>query len=163
MVRPAHRYRPLVAGELQRFSRIAAFEGLCAKMTAPLIVRLGDRRYEVNRPWAASEAQYKAGSRPSDVATDSADHLYVLNRFDRYVEPNGKPVIAVYDPTGKPARALDLPEVADGHGISIGPADEIVVVDRDRHVVRILRNDGTPKLTLGCCDGPQQPFSHPTA
>jgi hypothetical protein len=129
----------------------------------PLVVGLGDRRYEVNRPWGPHEALYKGRSRPSDVATDSSDCLYVLNRFDRYVDPDGKPTVAIFEPTGQAAGALDLPDVADGHGISIGPTNEILVVDRDRHVVRIFANDGAQKLTLGLRNEPDQPFSHPTA
>ena len=130
----------------------------------PLIVALGDRHYEVNRPWAADHVtQDRVAGWRSDVATDSADRLYVFNRFDRYSDPAGLPVVTVYERTGQLARTLELPDVADGHGISIGPSDEIVLVDRDRHVVLILANDGTPKLILGERDKPGRPFSHPTA
>src|SRR5436190_23213730 len=107
-----------------------------ASGTEPLIVALGDRHYEVHRPWAADRGTRDrvAGWR-SDVATDSADRLYVLNRFDRYVDPPGLPVVGIYERTGWLARSLELPDLADGHGISIGPADEIVLVERDRPVV----------------------------
>src|SRR5262245_14049665 len=104
-------------------------------MMEPLVVALGDRLYEIDRPWALDESFYRAG-RPSDVATDSADRLYVFNRFDRYTDPAGLPVVVVVDPTGKLLRTLELPEVTDGHGISIGPDDEILLVDRDRHEIR---------------------------
>jgi peptidylglycine monooxygenase len=130
----------------------------------PLIVALGDRHYEVHRPWAADcITQDRVAGWRSDVATDSADRLYVFNRFDRYVDPPGLPVVGIYERTGRLARSLELPDLSDGHGISIGPADEIVLVDRDRHVVLILANDGTLKLMLGERDGPGRPFSHPTA
>jgi DNA-binding beta-propeller fold protein YncE len=130
----------------------------------PLIVALGDRHYQVNRPWAADpRTQNRIAGWRSDVATDSADRLYVFNRFDRYIDPAGLPVVTVYERTGQLARTLELPDVSDGHGISIGPADEIVLVDRDRHVVLILANDGTAKLILGERDKPGRPFSHPTA
>src|ERR1700730_9547892 len=131
-------------------------------MMEPLVVALGDRHYEVNRPWAADETLRVFGWR-SDVATDTADRLYVFNRFDRYTDPPGLPVLAVYERTGQLARTIDLPNVSDGHGISIGPADEIILVDRDRHVVLILANDGTSKLTLGERNKPGRPFNHPTA
>jgi sugar lactone lactonase YvrE len=98
----------------------------------------------------------------TDVAIDSADHLYVLNRFDRYVDPPGTPAIAVYDPAGSLARTLELPDLADGHGISIGPNDEIIVVDRDRHVVNLLSKNGQPLVTLGVRNEPGRPLSHPT-
>src|ERR1700720_3277481 len=83
----------------------------------PLIVALGDRHYEVNRPWAADHVtQDRVAGWRSDVATDSADRLYVFNRFDRYSDPAGLPVVTVYERTGQLARTLELPDVADGHG-----------------------------------------------
>jgi peptidylglycine monooxygenase len=132
-------------------------------MNEPLVVGLGERLYEVNRPWAVDSAEVFGAGWMTDVATDSADRLYVFNRFDRYVDPVGKPVIAVYESTGKLTRTLELADVSDGHGISIGPNDEIIIVDRDRHVVHILANDGSQKLTLGERNKPGHPFSHPTS
>jgi len=131
-------------------------------MIEPLIVSLGNRLYEVNRPWAADHIQTGRGH-VSDVATDSRNRLYAFNRFDRYTDPAGSPAVAVYEPTNKLMRTLDLPKISDGHGISIGPADEIILVDRDRHVVHVLANDGSPKLTLGERNKPGSPFSHPTS
>jgi peptidylglycine monooxygenase len=131
-------------------------------MIEPLVVRLHNRVYEVHRPWASDHILTGHGH-VSDVATDSQNRLYAFNRFDRYTDPTGGPVIAVYEPTGKLVRTLDLPEISDGHGISIGPADKIIVVDRDRHVVHILDNDGSPKLTLGQRNQPGRPFNHPTS
>jgi peptidylglycine monooxygenase len=116
----------------------------------------------VQRPWAAGHIRSGRGH-VSDVAADSKHRLYAFNRFDRYTDPAGAPVVAVYEPDGQFARALDLPEVADGHGISIGPDDEIILVDRDRHVVHVLANDGSERLTLGRQNQPGSPFSHPTA
>jgi hypothetical protein len=92
-------------------------------MIEPLIVGLGNRLYEVHRPWAAGHIQNGRGH-VSDVATDSRNRLYAFNRFDRYTDPAGSPVVAVYEPTDKLTRTLDLPEISDGHGISIGPEDE---------------------------------------
>ena len=129
-------------------------------MKEPLVVALGDRRYEIDRPWAAQPSVFGSGWM-TDVAINSSDQLYVLNRFDRYVDPSG-PVLAVYDPAGTLVRTLELSEVSDGHGISIGPNDEIIVVDRDRHVVHVLADNGLPLLTLGERNEPGHPFSHPT-
>ena len=55
-------------------------------MIEPLIVSLGNRLYEVNRPWAADHIQTGRGH-VSDVATDSRNRLYAFNRFDRYTDP----------------------------------------------------------------------------
>jgi NHL repeat len=131
-------------------------------MIEPLVVGLGNRVYEVQRPWAADHIRAGHGH-VSDVATDSNDHLYAFNRFDRYTDPTAVPAVAVYEPTGKLMHMLDLPEISDGHGISIGPADEIILVDRDRHVVHLLTGEGSPKLTLGQRNRPGAPFSHPTS
>src|SRR4051812_43360776 len=110
-------------------------------MMEPLIVGLGNRRCEVHRPWAADHILIGRGH-VSDVAADSKDYLYAFNRFDRYTDPAGAPVVTVYEPTGKLACTLDLPEISDAHGISIGPTDEIILVDRDRHVVHVLASGG---------------------
>jgi DNA-binding beta-propeller fold protein YncE len=128
----------------------------------PLVVRLCNRLYEVHRPWAADHILTGRGH-VSDVATDSKNRLYAFNRFDRYADPTGAPVVAVYELTGKLTRTLELPEISDGHGISIGPADEIILVDRDRHVVQILASNGSPKLALGERNRPGSPFNHPTS
>jgi sugar lactone lactonase YvrE len=127
----------------------------------PLVVGLGSRLYEIERPWALDQAMIEPG-RPAEIAIDSADLVYSYNRFDRYTDPAGLPTVTVYAPDGKLVRSLELPEVADAHGITIGPDDEILLVDRDRHEIRILNNDGTLKLTLGERNRPGRPFSHPT-
>jgi sugar lactone lactonase YvrE len=128
----------------------------------PLIVGLGDRLYEIWRPWIAPQAASGVGWM-SDVATDGADRLYVFNRFDRYVDAPGKPVVAIYEPTGALAETMELPNLSDGHGISIGPKDELILADRDRHVVQIMGRDGKIQLTLGERNRPGWPFNHPTA
>ncbi len=127
----------------------------------PLVVGLGSRLYEVDRPWALDPAMLGPG-RPVEVAVDSADRLYAFNRYDRYTDPEGLPVVAVYAPDGALVRTLELPDVADAHGITIGPNGEILLVDRDRHEILVLANDGTPKLKLGERNRPGRPFSHPT-
>jgi len=127
----------------------------------PLVVGLGSRKYEIDRPWALDPALVVPG-RPVDVAVDSADSLYVFNRYDRMTDPE-KPVLCVFAADGKELRKLELPEVGDAHGISIGSDDDLVLVDRDRHEIRILKNDGSLKMTLGSRNGPGEPFSHPTA
>lgn len=100
--------------------------------------------------------------RPVEVAVDGDDRLYAFIRFDRYVDPTGLPVVAVFAPDGKLVRTLELPEVDDAHGITIGPGGDILLVDRDRHEVLVLGNDGTLKLRLGERNRPGRPFSHPT-
>jgi DNA-binding beta-propeller fold protein YncE len=127
----------------------------------PLVVALDDRRYEIERPWAAQPSTFGSGWM-TDLAIDHADRLYVLNRFDRYVDPPGKPAVAVYSSEGVLEQTFELPDLTDGHGISIGPNGEIIVVDRDRHVVHVLDQNGQELLTLGERNEPGRPFSHPT-
>ncbi|MGI8550410.1 MAG: 6-bladed beta-propeller, partial [Dehalococcoidia bacterium] len=131
-------------------------------MEDPLMVGLGDNLYEVWRPWISPRAASEVGWM-SDVATDNSDQLYTFNRFDRYTDPPGQPVISVYDATGGLLETMTLPDLSDGHGISIGPNDELILVDRDRHVVHILNRDGNTLLVLGEPNRPGRPFSHPTA
>jgi DNA-binding beta-propeller fold protein YncE len=100
--------------------------------------------------------------RPVEVAVDGADQLYAFNRFDRYTDPAGLPVLAVYAPNGKLVRTLELQDVGDAHGITIGPGGDILLVDRDRHEILILANDGSAKFRLGERNRPGHPFSHPT-
>ena len=128
----------------------------------PLVVALDDRRYEIERPWAAQPSTSGSGCAVTDIAIDRADRLYVLNRFDRYVDPPGKPAVAVYSSEGVLEQTFELPDLSDGHGISIGPNGEIIVVDRDRHVVHVLDQNGQVLLTLGERNEPGRPFSHPT-
>jgi len=94
---------------------------------------------------------------------DRAGRPHVLLRYDRYVDPPGLPVLLVLSPEGETLKSLALGEVTDGHGLSIGPADEILVTDRDRHEVRILDPEGRTTLVLGERNRPGQPFNHPTA
>ncbi|MBU8545395.1 MULTISPECIES: NHL repeat-containing protein [Roseomonadaceae] len=126
-----------------------------------LVVALGAATYSVERPWALDGARYRGG-RITDVAVDSQDGAHVLVRYDRYSDPTGLPVIVVVAPDGTVRRELVLPEVSDGHGIAIGPRDEILLTDRDRHEIRIMDPQGDTVLRLGQRNGPGKPFSHPT-
>jgi peptidylglycine monooxygenase len=126
-----------------------------------LVVALGDTPYEVERPWGLDGATFRGG-RITDVAVGSADLVHVLVRYDRYVDPAGLPVLLVLSPEGLLLRSFELPEVSDGHGITVGPADQVLLTDRDRHEIRVLDAEGRTILLLGERDRPGCPFSHPT-
>jgi peptidylglycine monooxygenase len=127
-----------------------------------LVVALGDAAFTVERPFGPPGAGFRGG-RISDVAVDSAGRPHVLVRYDRYVDPIGLPVLLLLSPEGSTLRSFELPEVGDGHGLAIGPADEILITDRDRHEIRILDAEGRVIRLLGARNRPGHPFSHPTA
>lgn len=130
-------------------------------MDEKLVVALGASLYEVERPWGLDGAALRGG-RITDVAVDGADTVHVLVRYDRYVDPPGLPVLVVLSPAGEVLRSLALPEVSDGHGVTIGPGGEILLTDRDRHEIRVLDAQGRTLLVLGERNRPGRPFSHPT-
>ncbi|MBU8541302.1 NHL repeat-containing protein [Falsiroseomonas tokyonensis] len=125
-----------------------------------LVVALSETTYQVERPWGVRGTRF-AGAVVSDVAVDSQGNAHVLLRYEPYARQAATPGIAVIAPDGTLLREMPLPEVSDGHGIAIGPGDEILVTDRDRHEIRILDADGRTLLCLGTRNRPGQPFSHP--
>jgi peptidylglycine monooxygenase len=126
-----------------------------------LVVALGTDLYEVERPWGLEAARFRGG-RVTDVAVNGQDRVHVLVRYDRYTDPRGLPVVVVLSAGGEELHSLELPEVDDGHGITIARDGRILLADRDRHEIRVLDPKGRTLMTLGERDGPGRPFSHPT-
>lgn len=121
---------------------------------ARLTVALGDRRYEVVRPWGELPAGMTL-SGVSHVAVDSADRLYIYQRSD--------PPLVILDRSGRYVGGLGQGLLADGHGIFIDDRDRVSVLDRDRHQLHILGSSGSVDLTIGDPERPrlQAPFNHP--
>ena len=118
------------------------------------IVILGDRYYQVERPWG----EFPAGLRTSisRLALDSRDRVYVFQRED--------PPVLVFDPTGKFLTSWGSGKFTDAHGIFIAADDRIFLVDRDAHQILVFSTDGKLLGTLGERHRPhfQAPFNHPT-
>ncbi len=121
-----------------------------------ITIGMGDYRYEYQPGWARLPGGM-ALQRPSGVAVDSLDRVYVFQR-------QGPPVL-VFDRNGhflEPWERRDgVP--ADAHHIHVGPDDSVYLTDRDAHQVlqydtagRLLRALGTRhRATM------QAPFNHP--
>jgi len=119
-----------------------------------LTVVLGERRYDVVRPWGQlPEGLLLSGV--SHVAVDSADRLYIYQRSD--------PPIVILDRDGHYVGARGQGLLADAHGMYIDGADRLFVIDRDRHQLHVLDGSGVVALTLGDPEHPhlQAPFNHP--
>ena len=84
-----------------------------------LTVALGARRYRVDRPWGRWPGGLRSGL-ISDVAIDSADNVYVLQRFDTLAGAVGAPVV-VFDRDGNHLRHWGEGVIADGHMLALLP------------------------------------------
>jgi DNA-binding beta-propeller fold protein YncE len=78
----------------------------------------------------------------ADVAVDSHDRVFVLTRMD--------PRVIVYDQDGRFLKAWGEGLLSDRpHGITVGPADIVYVVDEVAHQVRKFSPDGVPLGEIG--------------
>lgn len=77
----------------------------------------------------------------SDVAVDSRDRVYVLNR--------GSHPVIVYERDGAFVDAWGEGVFKAPHGITIGPGDVVLCVDNGDHTVRRFTTDGTLLQTIG--------------
>ena len=120
-----------------------------------LVVLLGDRHYQVKRPWGDLPADQAFGF-ISQLALDSAGRVYVFQR--------GQPPVLVFEPTGSFRSAWGHDYIVDAHGIFISSSDQVFLVDRDSHQILIFTIDGTLVGSLGERNVPrfQAPFNHPT-
>ena len=113
--------------------------------------------YEYHGNWARLP-QGMAIQRPSAVAVDSQDRVYVFERA-------GPPVL-VFDRNGYFLSAWPRKpgELEDAHFISVSPDDEVFLADRDSHQVVKYTTDGKPLMALGnrYRAALQAPFNHPT-
>jgi len=130
----------------------------------------GGFTYEVAESWERLPPGWEHAD-VADVAVDSRDRVFVLNRGDH-------PVI-MYEPDGTFIGAWGEGFFTKPHGITIGPDDSVYCVDDGAHALYKFTLDGKLLLTLGtpgaACDngyvfgeylsikfgGP--PFNRPTA
>ena len=113
--------------------------------------------YAVVPGWPALPAGYALGT-VSDMAVDSGDRVYVLDR-----EPNNR--MLVFDRDGRFLARWGDAFLVTPHGLMIGPDDRVYITDRGAHVVwvcttagEILQTFGTP----GQIGTPGEPFNNPT-
>ena len=128
-------------------------------MSEGLFVRMGDRRYRVERPFWSLGSDL-AGATVSDVAVDRRGHVFALVRSDSQAGGTGPAVIEL-SPEGTRLAAWGE-EIADAHMIYISDADRVYVADRDAHEVRVYDLGGALLQQMGSRHRPGAPFSHPT-
>lgn len=119
-----------------------------------LIVGTGETTYQVIHPFGKLPGEMDFGS-VSHVATDSQDRVYVYQRKD--------PPVMVFDGDGNLLTTWGASVLVDGHGIYIGPQDEVFLIDRDAHEMLKFNTEGKVLLRLGNRGRPafQAPFNHP--
>ena len=122
-----------------------------------LRVALGDDRYEIDRPFGAMPA---GSGRVTDIACCSMGHVFVLLRYDSYVDRMG-PAIVELAPDGRLAAAWGRDLIQDGHMLAIDAEDRIFIVDRDCHEVVVCDRSGARLFGIGRRHGPLEPFNHP--
>jgi peptidylglycine monooxygenase len=120
------------------------------------VVCLGDRRYEVERPWIRLPPGTELKT-ASDVALDKTGRVYVLQRED--------PVILVFDRAGELVAEWRDKPMTDGHGIHVSDDGRVFAVDWDNHRIFVFGPDGEVLLCLGDARRPRfgAPFNHPAA
>jgi DNA-binding beta-propeller fold protein YncE len=127
--------------------------------TAPAADNVGSGRfpdYRLVRGWAKVPNPIKLGP-VSGVATDSAGHVYILQRAE--------PPVLVFDDGGKFLRAWGAGLIKNPHGLRTDHENHVWVTDTGRHVVMKFDSQGKRLLTLGKQgrpgDGPGS-FNKPT-
>lgn len=123
-----------------------------------LIVGLGNRLYRVERPWG--DLPSDAG-RVSDVTVDSRGHVFVLLRYDPFVDAPGTPVVEL-DRSGARVSAWGAELIADSHMLTCSSTDQLYIVDRDAHEIIICSTKGRRLGGIGQRHRPLEPFNHPT-
>jgi len=120
-----------------------------------LSVVLGDRRYDVVRPWGVLPAGRAFGA-ISQLAVNSKGQVLIFQRSEL-------PVV-VLDQTGAYLDDWAVGKICDAHGICVAPDDRVFLVDRDAHQILILSACGELSQTLGERHRPHlgAPFNHPT-
>lgn len=121
-----------------------------------LFVKIGARRYRIQRPWGAMP---EGPGKVSDVATDAEGRIFVLLRSDSYVDPIA-PTVIVLDAHGHRIDAWGE-EVSDGHMLATAPDGSVHVVDRDAHEIIRFDAGGNRLGGLGTRHAPGAPFNSP--
>lgn len=123
-----------------------------------LAVALGERHYEVTRPFGAWPAN---SGKVSDVTVAPDGRIYVLLRHDPLVDPDD-PRVIILAPDGAFLGAFGGQEIADSHCLTAHPDGRILVVDRDMHEIILFSPEGVRLGGIGTRGVPHRPFNHPT-
>ncbi len=120
-------------------------------------VGTGEYVYEYHGDWPRLPPG-QAFEKPSGVAVDSSDRVYVVQKSRLHV--------LVFDQDGYFLDAWARPpnEQPDCHLIYISPNDEVYLADREAHQVLKYTTDGKRVMALGTRNRAQMqaPFNHPT-
>jgi peptidylglycine monooxygenase len=122
---------------------------------SPLQVGLAGHLFEVHRPWGNLPETLRFEF-VSQVAVDSQDRVYVLQRVD--------PPVVVLNRDGEFIDSWGSGAIRDGHGIAVAHNDLVWIADRDAHQVLGFTLEGAAAFVLGERHRPQLggPFNHPT-
>lgn len=121
--------------------------------TKQIIVTLGPRRYRAERPWPATEIDFKG---ISDVAVLSDGRIVVLRRT--------APALLVFAAGGTLLEQWDIAQLVSGHYLRPRKDGGLLIADFDGHQILALDAAGRPTWTLGDPAQPNwgSPFNHPT-
>jgi len=118
----------------------------------------GTYTYERDPSWGRREGGVPAFGVSQGVACDSRDRVYVFVRSPRAE-------ILIFEPDGRLRDRWGLGNFYHPHGIWFNERDELLVTDRDRHVVVRYTTDGRVRQVIGTsgqAGPPDQPFNQPT-
>lgn len=118
----------------------------------------GDLGYRVVEGWGKLPPGYRY-QEVSDVAVDSKDNVFVFCR--------GEHPVIVFDRDGNFLRSWGQGLFKRAHGITLGPEDEVWIVDDAGHAVRKYTTEGKELMVLGVPGQPAErqggrPFNMPT-
>jgi len=114
-------------------------------LDSPVIVGLGNFRYEVHERWETLPEGWSFVE-VTAVATDSRDRVYVFNR--------GEHPVIIIDRDGNFLSSWGEGTFVRPHGITIGPDETVYCTDDLDHTVKIFTLDGTPLRTMGTSGRP---------
>lgn len=127
-------------------------------MATETIVGQGQYRYAIDKRWGRGADGVPAFGLVSGVACDSQDNVYV---FQRTPDPG----VLVFTPEGRLLRRWGEGRFRHPHGIWISPRDELLLTDRETHLVTRWTTDGRLLQQWGTPDRPGAagaPFNEPT-
>lgn len=127
-------------------------------MKTELRVALGDRLYDIERPWGALPA---TPGRITDLAVGQDGLVHVLLRRDSAVDPEG-PCVVTLATDGSLVGSWGEKLCVDAHKIATMPDGGLAIVDRDAHRVLFCDIEGRMRQQIGESHKPGQPFNHPS-